>query len=151
MKFKVIIILPIVLIVINGCVTQETREDSITEEDMKFVEVKEQEAGNYFISLAGSPKISLDQARELWHQKASELCGNTEYQSSFSKNLMWQGDMELAEPGLNEGGVYGATGTLCATGGAIGCMLASIFQGFSGGGNMPKFPVVEGNIDCSAM
>ena len=116
-----------------------------------YIEVRKLDDGRFFIEYAGSPSKTIEEARVEWHAKAKETCHGKDYEYNLWKDSMWQGDLKPAKSIYKGGGTAGATGAACATGGAIGCMIASLFDGFGGNKNLDKdtrFPVVEGSVSC---
>ncbi len=121
----------------------------------------------FFIEYAGLPSTTIEDAREIWFERAALTCGTKKYSYNLSKNSMWQQDIKATGKGISVE-YHDATSSdvlrdmYCSTGGAIECMFASLMHSFASRKSgieykesknttydeQIRFPVVEGRLIC---
>ena len=134
------------LILLPGCVPQNTIEYEHNPNAIKYgFHLDELSEGKYNLAFLGNPGSSLEYAQETWDRRAGDLCAPLTYTATYTLNQMVNGTDKYPHSGLIDDNA--AVG-LCIAGGAIGCMLASIFSSEGSYDKNVEYPAIEGKVTC---
>ena len=142
LKFiKILFLASIFLFFLCSCSGTLRGSDPEFIEDYRTFKVKQLGGGKYFIGFKGTPLTTVEDARIEWDHKAKQVCGGVyQYLGEYKQKNYTE------EKGAESSGNSGSVGAACATGGALGCIIASLIVGEFG---KKEYPIIDGTVECS--